>query len=133
MPAEDMGSRSSPENPSVATRIILVATMGFLGFVGLAMAGLLFYLQSEEPGALAPTSRTPFPAPSLQSSPRGDLQAFVEQQRTAMSSYAWVDRGAGIARIPIDVAMSRIVAKGSHAYDPLQQPSGPTAPNGSRP
>lgn len=133
MPSEQMGSRRSPENPSVATRIILLATISFLGFVAVSMAGLLLYLRSTVPSTFALTSRAAFPAPALQTNPRGDLQIFVRQQRAALSSYGWVDRAAGIARIPLDEAMSLIVAKGSHAYDALEQPDGGAAPDGSRP
>jgi hypothetical protein len=109
-----------------------MAVLGFLSFVALSMTALFFYLRSAAPTAFEPAVRTGFPAPALQTRPGDDLRAFAAQQQEALSSYAWVDRAKGIARIPIDEAMSITAAKGARAYDP-PAPSMPPTPDGRHP
>ena len=43
--------------------------------------------------------------PRLQISPQGDLEELRRQEDEILSTYAWVDREKGTARIPIDRAM----------------------------
>jgi hypothetical protein len=56
-----------------------------------------------EPGSLEP------PAPRLQVTPRIDLRTLRAREDRILTSYAWVDKERGIARIPVEEAM-RIVA-----------------------
>jgi hypothetical protein len=136
MPNEEMGSRTIPEPPGVATRIVLIAVAGFLGFVALAMTGLFFYLRTSAPSALKQAVEHQFPGPTLQKSPQADLKQFEIEQRMALSGYGWIDRPKGLAHIPIDQAMRMIAARGDHAYDPLDpsaNAASPSIPAGARP
>jgi hypothetical protein len=45
------------------------------------------------------------PGPSLQLSPAEELKALRENERTLLNEYGWVDRKAGVVRIPIDRAI----------------------------
>src|SRR5207248_5797139 len=128
MPNEEMGSRLVPEPPNVATGIVIVATAGFLAFVALSMAGLFVYLRSAAPGLLTRAVEHHFPEPTLQKNPQEDLKRYEREQRTALSTYGWVDRSKGLARIPIEEAMRLIAAKGDHAYDPPDQPASTPSP-----
>jgi len=128
MPNEEMGSRIVPEPPSVATGIVIAATAGFLTFVALSMAGLFIYLRSAAPGAVTRAVEQRFPAPALQKNPQEDLKRYEREQRAALSTYGWVDRSKGLARIPIEEAMRIIAAKGEHAYDPPDQPASAPRP-----
>jgi hypothetical protein len=65
----------------------------------------------EFPLAAADQHREP-PEPRLQTNPREDLQKFREQEDTVLTSYGWVDRNAGIVRIPIEEAMKLTVQRG---------------------
>jgi hypothetical protein len=65
----------------------------------------------EFPLAATEQNRVP-PEPRLQTSPREDLQNFREQEDTVLKSYGWVDRNAGIVRIPIEEAMKLTVQRG---------------------
>lgn len=134
MPNEEMGSRRVPEPAGVADRVVLASVSGFLAFVIASMAALFFYLHATAPGAfLHPVART-FPAPALQTRPQDDLAAFARTQRRSLAEYAWVDRGKGIARIPIGEAMRLVVARGSRAYDaPASAPSSPAGPDERQP
>jgi hypothetical protein len=57
-------------------------------------------------------SRAYFPYPREQISPLADLQMFRAQEETELNSYGWIDRKAGVVRIPIDRAMDLIVQRG---------------------
>ena len=128
MPNEEMGGRTIPQPPDVATGVVVMAVAGFLAFVGLTMTGLFFYLKTGAPGAFRQATERSFPEPALQIKPQDDLKRFELDQRMALSGYGWVDRAKGIARIPIEEAMRIVTARGDHAYDP-PEPS-PTAPSG---
>ena len=136
MPNDEMGSRSIPQPPEVATGTVLIAVAGYLAFVLLAMAGVFFYLKAGSPSALKQPTERVFPSPKLQTSPEEDLARIEFEQRTALSGYAWVDHSKGLARFPIDEAMRIIAARGDRAYDALE-PSASAAdsarPAGARP
>ncbi len=58
---------------------------------------------------LAESSELP-PEPRLQETPALDLARFRAKEDETLSTYGWVDRQAGVVRIPIERAME-IVAK----------------------
>ena len=66
-----------------------------------------------------------FPEPRNQVAPVTDLSRLREREAEVLNGYGWVDRKAGIARIPIDRAIRILAEKGL--------PKGKTtAPRGSR-
>jgi hypothetical protein len=110
------------ETTDVDIRVLMRFVGGLLaaGIVILALVGLLFvYFARREarpaplefPLAATEQNRLP-PEPRLQTNPREDLQHFREQEDTVLTSYGWVDRNAGIVRIPIDEAMKLTIARG---------------------
>jgi len=50
--------------------------------------------------------------PRLQISPKADMEVFRAREEAELNSYGWVDRTAGVARIPIDRAMDLLLQKG---------------------
>jgi hypothetical protein len=52
------------------------------------------------------------PEPRLQPHPRNDLIRLREAEDRVLTTYGWVDRNAGIVRIPIDEAMKLTVERG---------------------
>lgn len=130
MPNDEMGARSVPQSPDVASGVVVIAVAGFLAFVALTMTGLFFYLKAGAPSAFRQATEHTFPAPALQIEPQDDLKQFELEQRKALSVYAWVDRSKGIARIPIAEAIRIVAARGDHAYDPLEPPPAEPAANG---
>jgi uncharacterized iron-regulated membrane protein len=52
------------------------------------------------------------PQPRLQTDPRGDLLALREAEDRTLTTYGWVNRNAGIVRIPIEQAMKLTVDRG---------------------
>jgi hypothetical protein len=88
-----------------------------------ALAGLQFGFKKQtqredrrlggsvaEPGLAA--SRVRFPGPKLQVTPRVDLQAFRAREEARLNSYGWVDKTAGVVRIPIARAMDLLIQRG---------------------
>ena len=52
------------------------------------------------------------PTPQLQVSPPEDLHEFQRREDAELEGYGWIDGKAGIARIPIEQAMSMVVREG---------------------
>lgn len=65
----------------------------------------------EYPLATAEETRLP-PEPRLQTNPREDLREMRAQEDQILRSYQWVDRSAGVVRIPIDRAMRLTLERG---------------------
>jgi hypothetical protein len=60
------------------------------------------------------------PEPRIQANPGADMQRLREQEDAILTTYGWVDRSAGVARVPIDVAMRQVLEEGL----PVRQPDG---------
>ncbi len=67
-----------------------------------------------------PVDTTTFKEPVLQIHPVADLDAYRAQETKLLNSYGWVDKSAGIARIPIDRAIDLISEQGLPAREPAQ-------------
>jgi hypothetical protein len=52
------------------------------------------------------------PGPRLQDNPQQDMRELRVKQESLLQGYAWVNRGSGIARIPIEEAMRMVVERG---------------------
>ena len=52
------------------------------------------------------------PYPRLQISPPLDLQEFRAREEIELNTYGWIDRTAGVVRIPIDRAMDLVLQRG---------------------
>ena len=73
------------------------------------------------PIAEARAPRLP-PGPRLQSSPVLDMEELRAREDSVLTSYGWVDRQAGIVRIPIDRAVELLLEKGLPAPPPAETP-----------
>jgi len=129
MANEEMGRRALPQSPDVATRNILIAVGGYLGFVGVAMIAIFFYVEADAPAAFTPPARRQFPQPALQTAPDQDLAGALQNERKPLSQYSWIDQGRGLARIPIDKAIEIVIARGDRGYDPVDKSNPPAAEN----
>jgi hypothetical protein len=65
----------------------------------------------EYPLAATQEKREP-PEPKLQVNPREDLEELRRQEDQILNSAGWVDKNAGIVRIPIEEAMKLVVQRG---------------------
>ncbi len=50
------------------------------------------------------------PQPRLQTEPRGDLEQLHAAEDAALETYGWVDKPAGVVRIPIERAMDLVAS-----------------------
>ena len=123
------------ETRDVKLRPLVVFTAGLavVGIVVYLVVFLMFRLFSgqaaREDARVAPSSavsrpapapgeeRLP-PAPRIQVNAAADMEALRRQEAAVLTTYGWVDRQAGIVRIPIDAAMTQILDEGL----PVRQP-----------
>jgi hypothetical protein len=66
---------------------------------------------AEFPLAASQGHREP-PEPRLQTDPRQDLADMRAKEDDVLGSYGWVDKNAGVVRIPIDAAMKLTLERG---------------------
>lgn len=82
-----------------------------------AMGGLYRYFAAHQPRPEIPPSplvrarQTP-PEPRLEATPADVLRAIRAHENRVLTTYGWVDRGAGKVRIPIDRAIDLMVERG---------------------
>jgi hypothetical protein len=60
------------------------------------------------------------PEPRVEVEPYKQLLDVHAREEHVLSSYAWVDKGQGIVRIPIDQAIDELAKKGLPTHDYLQ-------------
>ncbi len=108
------GARGYQADAVDATRLTIAALglVAALILVGLASAwlgrGLVDWLDRgpARPQAQRPPAVT---GPALEPRPAENLQALRTEKRRLLDEYRWLDRTAGVIRIPIDRAMRRLV------------------------
>lgn len=118
-----LAEQRQPEE--VNGRAVLLVGAGTLALVFAAIGLALLF---ERLTGLAEPSATPpatFAPPQLQSDPAGELRAYQAAQQARLSGYGWVDREAGLVRIPVRRAMDMVAARGAEAFAPLDPPRMP--------
>lgn len=111
----------SYETRDVAVRSVLLVGAAILGLTVVAFGGMWWLLGTLEraqarqsppanplAGSYGPTEP---PAPRLQVRPLDDLLALRAEEQQYLSTYGWVDREQGIARIPIERAMELLAER----------------------
>jgi hypothetical protein len=94
---------------AVALVVGVVLTLVLVG-------GMIALLAQHSPSSMrASPTGTPSvvpPPPVLQAQPWEDLRRYREEQSRTLLNYAWIDRKAGIVRIPIERAMELVIERG---------------------
>jgi hypothetical protein len=85
--------------------------------VHLGLAGLYKVFEHQHPSPNAPSriafdTRMVAPQPPLQVEPTKELDDYFATENQKLNSYGWVDKAAGVVRIPIDRAMDLIAQRG---------------------
>ena len=101
--------------------ILMVGTVVVFAAMWWLRAGLLARERAASP-ALTPLAereavRLPrdldkLPSPQLHADDRRELQALREYEQERLTTYGWVDRKSGIARIPVSEAMKLVLEEG---------------------
>ncbi|WP_036259353.1 hypothetical protein [Mesorhizobium sp. WSM3224] len=100
-----------PETRDVWPRTLLAFGGGLLLLIALAAIGIKLAFDTT-PTWLPLTANTSLENPDLQTAPKQDLISFRAEEDRQLKMLGWVDRNAGIARIPIDDAMWAVVSNG---------------------
>lgn len=94
---------------AVGLVVVTVLSAGLLWY----FAGFLRGHQAAKDPAPSPLAAAgaPYqpPGPRLQTDPAGEMAALRAAEEQLLGSYGWVDRQGGIARIPIERAISLMV------------------------
>jgi hypothetical protein len=92
------------------TAAVLAAMIVAAGFLA---SGALRLFHHEVGRPLTPINPPPtqMPSPPLQSAPTLDLAALRAQKHAMLNEYRWVDRDKGVVRIPIERAISLLIAR----------------------
>ena len=116
-----MSTPSGHEPMDVAGRPVLAAAIGLAVVLLLVGVGQLLLLRhyvgraTEEERREAPAeARTP-PEPRLLVDPRSALLELRAEEDALLHDYAWVNREAGIVRIPIERAIEVLAASAGKA------------------
>lgn len=107
----------------------LLVAGGVLTFFIAVAVGVGLWLVSLFGGFARPLARaehTAMPEPHLQPHPLADRERYDDEERAKLSGYAWVDRSAGIVRIPIGRAM-QILAQQNGSASPASRGAAPPA------
>jgi hypothetical protein len=132
---ESQSASKAYETRDVRIRPLLVFAAG-LTVVGVVVYLVIFVMirlfsgqAAKEDALLAPSSlaqpaapgeeRLP-PEPRIQVNPAGDLKMLRDREDAILTTYGWVDRTAGVVRVPVDVAMKLVLEEGL----PVRQPEG---------
>jgi hypothetical protein len=134
--AHPHGSLDNPEVAHEESDINVRAVLWFVGIlvftavaINLSMWGLFVALDRldtrndrVETPLMAPAGTLP-PEPRLQTTPWEDLEKFRASEDQYLRSYGWVDKGAGVAHMPIDKAKALLLQRG---LPTRQTPGDPT-------
>lgn len=110
--------RKGFELSDAPARGVAYAALGLFAGIGLSLAFVagMFALFGHSQGPIAPRSLEAGPAaaagPRLEISPDIDRAAIEAAARARLEGYAWTDRKAGRAHIPIDRAMDLLARQG---------------------
>ncbi len=84
------------------------------------VTGAFYFFEGQGKAANAAAQKYPLavgqhkepPTPNLQNQPFKDIYMLRQGEAEKLSSYGWVDKDGGIARLPIDRAMEVMLEKG---------------------
>ncbi|MGJ7915341.1 hypothetical protein ACI48D_07655 [Massilia sp. LXY-6] len=86
-------------------RAIRRGALAILGGIVFAVAGSWWLLHRLGPAPNTARPPAAIPAPRLQPAPQDERAAYFAEKERRLGSTGWVDRGAGIAHIPLEAAM----------------------------
>ena len=105
--------------PSIAWKFAIWLTVA-MGISAAIVYGTFWLFESREASASKAAQvfplavgqdRTP-PAPALQTQPFKDIYLLRQEENERLLGYGWVDKGTGVAHIPIEDAMRLLVERG---------------------
>jgi len=126
----------------IHVKAIFGVLAGLALLVALAFGGMIAFsghlksrsiARDPEPLPLAAANAPrPRPRAALQADPTADMTKFAREEEAAVSSYAWVDRAAGVAQIPVSRALEIVAERGLPVPPPLPEAGPAPAAGGSK-
>ena len=129
MEAVDIGHETSDVNVKglfifafaliVSVFVILVGVVAIFGGFRFLNGKLNARQPAQEPGAASLVHVAPdYHGPLLQVKPEQDLGGMRVDNATHLRTYAWLDRPAGVVRLPVDRAMDLLAERGLPPVSP---------------
>ncbi|MGI9115437.1 MAG: hypothetical protein ACR2FX_10495 [Chthoniobacterales bacterium] len=122
------------ETRDISVRLVAWVALGLIVaaiIMHVGVAGLFYVFKQDHPSPETPSRitepRVIAPEPRLQNNPSADLAQFRTEEESKLNSYGWIDKEAGVIRIPIQRAMDLIGERGLPARGPgIENSSGKT-------
>jgi hypothetical protein len=112
------GRGYEPSDISVKTIALILLAFAIVSVMSIALVLWLHPLMQRQalakagpPAGIVETTQLPPPAIQLQAQPLLDIAALHQHEDAVLDHYGWVDQAKGIAHIPIDEAMKRVVGQ----------------------
>jgi hypothetical protein len=111
------GRGYEPSDISVKAIALILLAFAIVSGISIALVLWLHPLMHREalrgagPATIAETTQLPATPIQLQAQPLLDIAALHQREDAVLGHYGWVDKGNGIAHIPIDEAMKRVVGQ----------------------
>lgn len=107
----------------VATTAVTV--LAFVFIWSLAVDAKLHLISKDPAPSPMPEANRPRPRPgiALQDDPNGDMARYLEKEKAHLAGYGWVDRSAGVARIPLERAIDLVAEQGLPKVAPPATPA----------
>lgn len=112
------------------TQIMVVLAVVTVAFAALMWPLASYFLrdQPEPSRAVERIDRSRPAGPLLQVDPAAELAELRRQEQRVLDAYGWVDRSAGIARVPVARALELVLAEGVGALAAGGTPDATPAP-----
>lgn len=121
LPGEGPYEKGDVSLRGVLAAIGLIAAIVVLSALGLY--GLRGWLVPDRPAPPPILGRLDRGGPPLTTAPRDRNAALLQEHRDRLTGYAWIDRDAGVARIPIGRAMDILADRGWQTPPPERPPT----------
>ncbi len=108
--------RTDADVISLAMVVLFLALSCVAIFIAVTL--MMNYFKRNEPAVTAGLPNIPitttrnFTGPKLEVNVAADLAGLREAERLNLNTYGWVDRTAGVVRVPIDRAMQLLLERG---------------------
>jgi hypothetical protein len=78
----------------------------------LGLAGMMKQADPPPSPLVEAQSQAPPPGPRLQARPESELAAMRAREEAKLNGWGWVDRGAGVAHVPVERALEAVAREG---------------------
>jgi len=114
--ASGSGSGHEPQDADVLSLAMIIGALLLCGALVFIAVSAMMHALSVRQNQGAPTKEVPrgndFPEPGLQIRPVDDLAKLQARDEAELNSYGWIDKPAGVVRIPVERAMQLLVERG---------------------